>query len=498
MQWETCDARFDSYLRDESRRVGHFDAICFPADPDQLREALADCARDAVPVTVQGARTGIAGAAVPLGGRVISTERLTAFRLEGGLLTAQCGARLSDIRAAARAARLCFPPDPTEDSAAIGGAFACAASGPNCLRYGDVSRHVEGLSLLLADGRRWALRRGEYVFDRTGCPLPGGGRLELSAPLPPAGMPRWGFAPTEGLDLMDLFCGSQGTLAVISEFTLRLAPPPPPAWGLLFFFGEEDSALRFARRLAETRQEAVSVEFLDGTTLALISAARETSSQLAGLPAFPARQAAAVYTELCLTPGPGIQSALMDCLALFAGCGGRESDTWAASGEAELARLHLLRHAAAESVNLRLDRLRQSDPALTKLCAAYQTPLARMEEAAAAYRADLDAAGICGAVFGHASVGRLHVNLLPERAEQLPAAAALLDRWAGLVRDLGGQALAENGAGKNRLDLFRRWAPAGQLAAMAEIKVQLDPAGLLGPGTLPEFHTSNESGGTLL
>lgn len=488
MQWYHADSRFDSYLQDESLKTGFFDLICFPIDAAQLRNAMADCRHAGVSVTVQGARTGIAGGAVPIGGRVISTEKLNGIHMEGNLLTAQCGARLCDIQSAARTAHLFFPPAPTEDSATIGGAFACAASGPNCLRWGDVSRYVERLSVLLADGRQWSIPRGSYIFDCSGCPLPDGGRLNLNSPLPPVGAARWGYAPKAGTDLIDLFCGSEGSLAVIYDLTLRLEPYLDRNWGLLFFFASESDALRFARQLVASRQviHAEAIEYLDGAALTLISDARAAASRLAELPEFPAHRAAAVYVELCPDGDDSlVQQALANCLTLFTDCNGQEADTWAASGESELARLHLLRHSAVEAVSLRLNQLRQGNPDLVRLCAAYQTPLDHMEQAAAVYRADLDKAGIPGTVFGHASIGRLHVDLLPECTEQVAKAEALLEHWADLVEEWGGHAMAENGAGKNRLGLFLRRVPADQLAVMKELKAFFDPAGLLNPGTIP-------------
>lgn len=487
MIWNKMDGRFNAYLRDESRYLGNCREICFPADPDQLRQALADCAASRIPVTIQGARTGIAGAGAPNGGRLISTEKLDEIRMEGASLYAYCGARLKDIYAAARVARLSFPPTPTEDTATIGGSFACAAAGPNCLRYGGVADHILSADLLLADGRRWTVERGRYRFDHRGCPLPDGGRLALTTPLPPEGTPRWGFSPVCGLDLLDLFCGSEGTLAVLEGAQLKLETPPAQNWGLLFFFGNEQNALHFAAELTQTplpEAQAAAIEYLDSVTLTLILELQANSSRLAGLPPFPARHQAAVYAEVESTGTAPPERSLLTCLNLFCTCGGDEADTWAAAGDAELERLRLLRHAAAEAVNVRLDLCRRALPELTKLCAAYQTPLERLEQVATVYRTDLDQSGIPGAVFGHAGTGRLHVNLLPERQDQLAPAVALLDRWAGLVQDWGGQALAENGAGKCRCAFFARWAPSDQLALMGEIKSFFDPTGLLGPGTL--------------
>ena len=127
MMWKEMDARFDAYLRDESRCSGQCESICFPENPEQLHQALLSCVADGSTVTIQGARTGITGGCTPAGGRLISTEKLDYCQIEGETLLAQCGARLKDIQNTAKSAGLSFPPNPTEDTATIGGALACAA-----------------------------------------------------------------------------------------------------------------------------------------------------------------------------------------------------------------------------------------------------------------------------------------------------------------------------------------------------------------------------------
>lgn len=484
MKWEKLDERFELYLRDESRLLGQGDEISFPSSEEELRQALSDCVSAGVPVTLQGARTGIAGAGVPRAGRLISMERMDHCEVKDGRAYVQCGARLSEIKAAARSAGLRFAPNPTEESATAGGMLACAAVGPNGLRTSDC---VEGAVLLLPGGERWDIRRGQYRFDRSGCDLPGGRRLELTVPLPSRQEARWGFAPCAGMDLLDLFSGSEGILAAAAELQLRLTARPGQNWGVLFFFEHEARALDFSCGLAgrESLKGSLTVEeYLDGETLELIAALSQTSSQLAALPALPARRGAAVYLELEAEGMMPPQAELMECLSCFEQCGGKDSDTWAALGERELERLRLLRHAAAEAVNVRLDVCRRELPGMTKQCGAFRVPAERLAETAGQYRKDMDRAGLQGAVFGHMLAGRLHVNLLPRTEEQAAAGRGLLDGWAEQAAALGGCALAENGVGKTRSAELLRWAPPEQLALMREIKNWFDPAGLLNRGNL--------------
>ena len=487
MNWQSIGDRYVDYLRDESRLSGHCDTIFFPEHTQALQQALADCVRAGIPVTVQGGRTGIAAAGIPAGGRLICVEKMSGCQLQGTVLTVQCGTRLSEIQAAARQAGLVFPPNPTESGATIAGAVACAASGPNCLYYGDVPSHVLAMDALLPDGQRWTLKRGQYLFDDSGCPLPDGRHLALSAPLPKRGEPRWGFAPYQGMDLLDLFCGSEGTLAVLDCLRLQLTTAPAQTWCLLFFFSDWRQSLRFSQEVCRLHCQEVritTVEFLDQATLALIRELRASSSALGALPDLPEAPGATVLVELESDDPAPPQDALLACLSAFASHGGVESDTWAASTPPEIARLHLLRHAAAEAVNTRLDLCRLELPELSKLCGAFQIPVSELIPAVQTYQDDIKRTGISGAIFGHASIGRLHVNLLPETVQQLQTGQSLLERWARYSAELGGRALSENGIGKLHRAQLAQSAPAGQLSAMAEIKAFFDPRHLLGPDTL--------------
>ncbi len=170
---------FPDCLRDESRRTGKADSISFPKTENELVRVVRQMAASGKPITVQGARTGIAAGAVPDGGHIINLSRMDRIlglrqdngtfyiRVQPGLLLSEFRtaiakreiplrspaptelAALADFRAAAPQF---FPTDPTETSASIGGMVACNASGARSLFYGPIRRHVNALRVVLADG----------------------------------------------------------------------------------------------------------------------------------------------------------------------------------------------------------------------------------------------------------------------------------------------------------------------------------------------------------
>ena len=230
MKW---NERYKEYLTDESGLRGACEEIIFPSSSDELR----DCLKLDLQFTIQGSRTGIMGGASPMGDGSDSRKAaiLNLSRLQNiaevtiqnniSYIRADAGAALEDIQARLRKKHLFFPVEPTENTATIGGAFACNAKGLTSLKYGSCNDHVEGIELLTADGNLLTIPRGNYFFEEDGCPLPDGGFLSCR-PLP-CKKERIPLLPYKGMDLIDLFAGSEGTLGILLSLNLRVIPIPP-------------------------------------------------------------------------------------------------------------------------------------------------------------------------------------------------------------------------------------------------------------------------------
>jgi D-lactate dehydrogenase (cytochrome) len=377
-----------------------------------------------------------------------------------------------------------FPPNPTETTAALGGAFACNARGPNSLRWGGTGDHVRGLTWITPAGEIWQIRRGEYLFDESGCPLPGGGRLPCGAGIP-AGGSRF-LHPQPGLDLLDFLAGSEGLTGFAAELSLDLRPRPAAVWGVIYFFEQDRRALGFAESLRQWREQdpcgkALStLEYYDPASLELVRDLAPQNTALRQLPSVNPRMAAAAQVELEGDDSDTLESLLAGQLELFLASGGGEDDTWAAASPAELEKFRLFRHAVPELINTELDRLRRDLPELHKTAADFTVPPELAGTYCETYRRDMDKEGLRGFVFGHVAEGRLHVNILPETPEGLRRSQALLDRWAALVIGDGGLLAAENGIGRLKRGLIHRHLPPARLEQIRSILRVLDPRLLLG------------------
>jgi D-lactate dehydrogenase (cytochrome) len=496
-----------SYLHDESRLSGQADYIAFPEDALRAAALIRRAAAEGSGLTIQGARTGVSGGAVPGGGLILSTERmnrslgftggeLPALRVQGGMNFEDLGNFLrralppedwdagSGTLFREQARTLRFPPNPTETTATLGGGFACNARGPNSLRWGGVGDHVGSLTWINPAGEVWSIRRGQYLFDKTGCPLPGGNRLSCDAGLP-AGGSRF-LHPRPGLDLLDFLAGGEGYAGFAAELTLNLRKIPAAVWGVVYFFERGRQALEFAESLRQWREQESggetlsTLEYYDRSSLELIRNMAPKNASLKRLPPIAPRMEAAVQVELEGDDHDALEAVLAGQLDRFLAAGGREDNTWAAASPAELEKFRLLRHALPELINSEIDRIRRDLPELYKTAGDFMVKPEQAASYGEMYRRDMEEEGLRGFVFGHIAEGRLHVNLLPENREELSRGRDLLDRWAASVVKDGGFLAAENGIGRLKRDLLRRHLSSERLIQIRSILRVLDPAGILG------------------
>src|SRR5581483_5091848 len=221
-----------AYLEDASGYRGHAERVIIPADEMGVVAALREASAAGVPVTVAGAGTGVSGARVPQGGWVLSLEKLTRLEIHRGSAIAGAGVILRDLHSAAEASGQFYPPDPTEISASIGGTIATNASGSRGFKYGATRRWIQRLRVVLADGCLLEVSRGDVIdFDPGAIPLP---RVTKNTA---------GYLLRPGMDWIDLFAGSEGTLGVVTEARLRLLPAPTAVLGGVLFFPSDELAL---------------------------------------------------------------------------------------------------------------------------------------------------------------------------------------------------------------------------------------------------------------
>jgi len=443
------------YLIDASGYTGSADRIFIPGSETELAQTLREASAGGTPVTISGAGTGLTGGRVPLGGWVVSLERLNGIDIHPGYAVCGAGALLRDLQAAAGPSQF-YAPDPTEWGASIGGTIATDASGSRSFRYGDTRRHVRAMRVVLANGDILALRRGEKPpFD-----------LPVVA-APQSTKNTAGYYLRAGMDYLDLFIGSEGTLGVVTEAELTLLPAPDDLFTGVVFFGSDDSALAAVdawRPVGSLRM----LEYADAGSLDLLRSR---------FPEIPADARAALLVEQEVVKGEDAEEAWIGRLEAS---GALLEASWFAASAADRERFRRFRHAVPEVVN---DLVRQRK--LTKMGSDFAVPIAKNREMLSIYREALEREFPCRyVIFGHIGDAHLHANILPADDDEWKRAKILMLEFARRAVELGGTVSAEHGLGKRKRDFLPLQFTAEQIGRMKEVKRRLDPRGLLGRGTL--------------
>jgi FAD/FMN-containing dehydrogenase len=443
------------YLEDVSGWHGRAERVLIPANEAGVIAALRDASAAGVPVTVAGGGTGTTAGCVPFGGWVLSMEKLNHLEIHAGYAIAGAGVVLRDLQAAALRTGQFYPPDPTENSAFIGGNIATNASGSRSFRYGATRRSIERLRVVLADGRVLDLGRGDAIdFD------PG------TIPLPAVTKNTAGYLLRPGMDWIDLFTGSEGTLGVVTEARLRLLPAPAAVLAGVVFFAADSAALDAVDQWRSTA--ARMLEYLDHPSLELLRTR---------FPEIPAAARAAILFDQALASEDDAE--VDHWLDRIQAAGALDEDSWFALSAADRERFRQFRHSLAELVN---DTVRRAG--VLKMHTDYAVPAARNREMLAYYRRRLEEE-FPGrhVIFGHIGDAHVHINIFSDPAN--PAAATdLLREFARQAVALGGTVSAEHGLGKRKAHLLELQYSPAELEAMRAVKRRLDPGNILGRGTL--------------
>ncbi len=444
------------YLVDATGFHGSADQVFLPDDESGIAGIMRDAASSQTPVTISGAGTGLTGGRVPQGGWILSVERLNKIEIHHGYAVCGAGVLLRDLQAAAAPSKQFYAPDPTEWGASIGGTIATNASGSRSFQYGDTRRHVRAIRVVLPSGETLALRRGEKP------------PFELPAIAPPQTTKNTaGYYLRPGMDFLDLFIGSEGTLGVVTEAELTLLPAPEELFTGVVFFDSDEAALAAVdawRPVPALRM----LEYVDAGSLNLLRPR---------FPEIPKEARAALLIEQEAVGD--VEEAWIDRLDASAAL---LEASWFALSAADRERFRKFRHAVPEAVN---DLVRQRH--LTKVATDFAVPIARNRDMLRVYRETLDRE-FPGqyVIFGHIGDAHLHTNLLPANDVEWKRAKELTVRFAAEAVAMGGTVSAEHGLGKIKKALLPIQFSAEQIAAMKAVRARLNPQNLLGRGTVFE------------
>ncbi|SNS72036.1 FAD-binding oxidoreductase [Tropicimonas sediminicola] len=413
------------------------DAVVYPESTEEVSRLAAICNAQGCPVVAWGTGTSLEGHSLAVRGGVCvdfsRMARLLEVHQADMDAVVQPGMTREALNRELRATGLFFPVDPGAN-AALGGMAATRASGTTTVRYGSMADNVLGLQVVLADGR----------VIRTGT------RARKSA---------------AGYDLTRLFVGSEGTLGLITELTLRLHGQPEAISAAVCAFDRIGDAVDTVIATVQSGIPVARIEFVDAATAAAVNA-------YAGME-FPLKPH--LLVEFHGSP-QGVAEDAERFGELVTDMGG-EGFRWSARAEDRSA-LWTMRHNAYYAI---LASRKGARAVVTDLC----VPISRLAEAVEETRADIEDSGIPGPILGHVGDGNFHAVLLIEdgAAEELEVAKALSHRMVERALRLGGTVTGEHGVGLGKLGYMEAEHGAAW-QVMGAMKRALDPGDILNPGKL--------------
>jgi glycolate oxidase len=424
------DAAAD-YRRDATFLEHGLLAVVRPADTAEVARVVAACHETGTPVVARGAGSSLVGGPVPLaGGVVLSLERLDSIEIDAANLIAVAGAGAitGQIDEAAGAHGLMYPPDPASvGMSTIGGNVACNSGGMRCVKYGVTADYVMGLVVVLADGR--VLRLGGRVRKRS-----------------------------SGYRLIQLFVGSEGTLGVVTEVTVKLIPlPRARATAMIGFRSLNDAAAAVSRSLAAGHLPA-AIEVMDRNALDLVRHLLP--------PGFSSELDAVLIVE---QDGNDSEHTLAELMRMTDLLGG--ADDRLAQSARERDGLWEARRAFGKVLMSTPHNFFAEDVAV---------PVATIPEMVRRIGLVAERTGLRICTVGHAGDGNLHPCLIfrEDQRSVVGSAAAQIFREA---LDLGGSISAEHGLGVLKRDHAEAEHGPLALGLMRDLKHMLDPTGILNP-----------------
>ncbi|KRG85681.1 dimethylmenaquinone methyltransferase [Stenotrophomonas daejeonensis] len=434
--WRTDAAALAAHAQDNSWRHALPQGVALPSSREQVQAIVRACRAHGVALVGRGAGTGTTGAAVPSAGGIVLSfarmDRILAIRPGDRCAVVEPGVLNGDLQQALMPHGLFWPPDPSSfEICSIGGNLATNAGGPRAVKYGTSRDNVLGLVAVTGAGEI----------------------IECGGP--------WTKDAT-GYDLTHLIVGSEGTLALIVEATLKLAPRPRAQAGLRVLYRDAESAAAAVSRVMTQPATPTTLEFMDARSLALL---RRNGAQVPEAGA------------MLLIDADGDDDTLPSVLHALA---------QAAEGDGLLA----LDVAMDGSAREKLWAARRAlSPALKSIAPGkinedVVVPVSRIPELVAGVQALSAKFDLPIVTFGHAGNGNLHINILyhPDDAGENARAHAALPEVFALALALGGTLSGEHGIGLAKRDFMARAFTPATLAAMRAIKQALDPDGILNPG----------------
>ena len=441
------DAVREEYSHDEMPIYGRClpEAVCLAESTEEVSAILKICHEENVPVTVRGAGTGLVGGCVPIaGGIVLSTMRMNkilSYDMNNLVVHTQPGVRLCDLAADALSHGLMYPPDPGEKTATVGGNVSTNAGGMRAVKYGVTRDYVLAMTVVLPDGQ--IMKLGKTVCKTS-----------------------------SGYSLLHLMIGSEGTLGVITELTLKLVPKPRMDVSLILPFSDIATAIASVPAIKLANLDPQSIEFMERDIV-------DSSAAFTGNAVFPTvvngKEAGAYILVTLIGDSEAELTAKMDRLGevaektgaydtLVVWTDGLKKDVWAA------------RSAFLTVIEAETKLLDEMDVVV---------PVDRIAEFLVYTHDEAERQGVYVRSFGHAGDGNLHIYCCSndlEEDEFKRRVKRLMDACYAKCTEFEGQVSGEHSIGHAKKAYLRESVGETAYGLMGAIKQVFDPKGILNPG----------------
>jgi len=437
----------EEYGHDEMPIYGKYlpEAVCLAESTEEVSAIMRLCSEHCVPVTVRGAGTGLVGGCVPVhGGIVLSTARMNkilSYDMKNLVVHTQPGVLLCDLAADALAHGLMYPPDPGEKTATVGGNVSTNAGGMRAVKYGVTRDYVLAMTVVLPSGE--VLKLGKTVCKTS-----------------------------SGYSLLHLMIGSEGTLGIITELTLKLIPKPIRDVSLILPFEDIATAIASVPSIKLANLDPQSIEFMERDIV-------DSSAAFTGNPVFPTvvnGRAAGAYILVTLVGDSEEELTLkMDRLGEVAAEAGAfdtlvvwtdnlKKDVWAA------------RSAFLTVIEAETKLLDEMDVVV---------PVDKIADFLVYTHEEADKQGVYVRSFGHAGDGNLHIYCCSNELEEdefKRRVKLLMDACYAKCAAFEGQVSGEHSIGHAKKEYLRQSVGDTAYGIMGAIKQVFDPQGILNPG----------------
>ena len=441
------DAVKEDYSHDEMPIYGKYmpEAVVLVESTEEVSEIMKLCNENKVPVTVRGAGTGLVGGCVPIyGGIVISTERMNKildYDLKNLCVHIQPGVLLCDLAADALAHGVMYPPDPGEKTATVGGNVSTNAGGMRAVKYGVTRDYVMAMTVVLPDGR--IMKLGKSVCKTS-----------------------------SGYSLLHLMVGSEGTLGIITELTLKLIPKPIKDVTLLLPFKDIATGIASVPSIKLANLDPQSIEFAERDVI-------DGSADFTGNHVFPTvvngREVGAYIIVTLVGDNEQELTMKMDRLGqvaedagaydvLVVWTDGLKKDVWAA------------RSAFLTVIEAQTKLLDEMDVVV---------PVDKIAPFLVFAHEEADRQGVYIKSFGHAGDGNLHIYTCSndlEEEEFKKRVKKLMDACYAKCTEFEGQVSGEHSIGHAKKEYLQQSVGDVAYGMMSDIKKVFDPNCILNPG----------------